>query len=177
VTEQTKQKNKANKRSTGSRHGLTALKAQVSARGMAAVDGRTKAMRAVAAWKRDLIRDLGGDLSLQQQTLVDMAAKTMLYLNNVDSWLMQQDSLVNKRKRSILPVLRERQTLCDSLNRILGQLGLDRVARDSGALPESWITKVKPVEDQDVQQQAHEHVQQAEVPDLAKGQVGKDGDQ
>lgn len=110
-------------------HGLQALKRRVSARGMAAVDGRTTAMRAVAAWKAAIVRDLGGDPSAQELTLIDAATKTMLYLNHVDSWLMEQPSLVNKRKRAMLPVLRERQALVDSLSRLLAQIGLERKAQ------------------------------------------------
>jgi hypothetical protein len=96
---------------------------------MAAVDGRTTAMRAVAAWKAAIVRDLGGDPSAQELTLIDAATKTMLYLNHVDSWLMEQPSLVNKRKRAMLPVLRERQALVDSLSRLLAQIGLERKAQ------------------------------------------------
>jgi len=136
------------------RHGLHTLTRRVSAQGLRAVDGRTTAMRAVAAWKQDLIRDLGGDPSAQRLTLVDLAAKTMLYLNHIDAFLMQQDSLVNKRKRSILPVLRERQTLADSLARLIAQIGLDRVEKDAGTLPPEWMEKLKPhVDCDDVQQQ------------------------
>ena len=140
-------------RTNGSRHGLTALKAGISARGMAEVDGRTRAMRAVAAWKADLVRDLGGDLSAQRLTLVDLAAKNMLYLNHIDSFLMQQDSLVNKRKRAVLPLLRDRQALADSLLRLLGQLGLDRVERDGGRLPEWMVEKVMPRNEEVEQEQ------------------------
>jgi hypothetical protein len=111
-----------------SRHGLHALTRRVSAKGLRSVDGRTTAMRAVAAWKADLIADLGGDPSAQKLTLIDAATKTMLYLNHVDSWLMQQSTLVNKRKRAILPILRERQGLVDSLSRLLQQVGLERQA-------------------------------------------------
>ena len=39
---------------------------------------------------------------------------------------MDQRSLLNAKKKTSLPVLRERQTLADSLARILSQLGLER---------------------------------------------------
>ena len=42
---------------------------------------------------------------------------------------MEQESLVNRKRKSVLPVLRERQQLVDSLARILGQLGLERKAK------------------------------------------------
>jgi chorismate mutase len=118
---------KANK--TRAASGAHSLMRRVNARGMGAVDGRTRAMRAVSAWKADLVRDLGGDPSAQQLTLIDVATKTMLFLNHIDSWLMQQESLVNKRKRAILPILRERMALADSLARLMSQLGLQRVPK------------------------------------------------
>src|SRR5262249_54066169 len=49
-------------------------------------------------------------------------------LESVDAWLLMQPSLVNGRKRALLPVVRERQGLADSLTRYLAQLGLERRA-------------------------------------------------
>ena len=61
--------------------------------------------------------------------LVDMAVRTRLYVDSLDAWIMEQQTLVNRKKKSVLPVLRERQQLVDSLARILGQLGLERKAK------------------------------------------------
>jgi hypothetical protein len=120
---------KANK--TRARSGLHGLMHTVSVHGMAALDGRSKAMRSVSAWKESLLVDLGGaaNVSTQKMVLVDLAARTKLFVDHVDSWLVQQESLVNKRKRSILPILRERMALADSLTRLMCQLGLERQAR------------------------------------------------
>src|SRR6266852_4628530 len=103
----------ANKRS---RHGLTALKARVTVRGLHAVDMRTAAAQGLVAWRNELLAALGGseNVSPQKMALVEMAVRTRLYVDHVDSWLLSQDSLVNKRRKSLLPVLRERQTLVDS---------------------------------------------------------------
>src|SRR6267154_3367857 len=115
----------------GSRHGLTALKRVVSARGIDGLDARTTAVRAVNEWRAALVNDLGGEqaISTQKAALVDVAARTMLYLNHLDAFLMSQPSLVNKRKKAILPVLRERQILADSFSRLLSQLGLQRIPK------------------------------------------------
>jgi len=51
-------------------------------------------------------------------------------MDSIDAWIMAQLSLVQTRRKSILPVLRERQALADSLARLLGQLGLQRRAKD-----------------------------------------------
>ena len=121
-----------------SRHGLNALKAQVKVRGLQAIDMRTAAARALLAWRNELLTDMGGEesVSAQQMALVDMVVRTRLYVDSLDAWLMEQESLVNWKRKSVLPVLRERQQLVDSLARILGQLGLERKAKPVPALSE-----------------------------------------
>ncbi len=111
-----------------SRHGLNALMARVKVRGLAAIDGRTVAARALLDWRTDLVADLGGEaaISAQQRALVEVATRSKLYIDHLDAFLMEQQSLVNARRKAVLPVLRERQTLADSLARILAQLGLER---------------------------------------------------
>ena len=96
--------------------------------GSKAIDKRTTLGKALAKWRVDLIQDLGGDMnvSTQQAALVDLAVKSKLLLDGIDTWLLTQPSLVNARKKSLLPVVRERQTLADGLARYLAQLGLHR---------------------------------------------------
>ena len=83
-----------------SRTGLNALKARVKVRGLDAIDKRSAAARALLAWRRDLIADLGGEdsLSAQQRVIVDLAARTKLYVDSLDAWLMQPPSLVLNRR-------------------------------------------------------------------------------
>jgi len=52
-------------------------------------------------------------------------------LDSIDAWLLTQPSLVNARKRALLPVVRERQALADALARYLGMLGLERRAKEA----------------------------------------------
>jgi len=94
--------------------------------GNKAIDKRTTLGKALAKWRADLIQDLGGDVSTQQAALVDLAVKSKLLLDSIDTWLLTQPSLVNARKKALLPVVRERQTLADGLARYLAQLGLHR---------------------------------------------------
>ena len=97
----------------------------------------------LAEWRSELIRDLGGqeNLSTQQVAIVDLVAKSKLLVDSLDAWLLKQPSLINARKKSVLPVLRERQQLVDSLARILGQLGLERKAKPVPALSEYLESK------------------------------------
>jgi hypothetical protein len=112
-----------------SRHGVNALMARVKVRGLAAIDRRTHAARALLEWRSQVVADLGGEkaVSAQQAALIEMATRTRLYIDHADAFLLGQESgLVNRRKRSFIPLVHERQRLVDSLARILTQLGLER---------------------------------------------------
>src|SRR6266436_8197865 len=108
------------------RHGLNPLKKALYTLGNRALDKRTVAGRALVEWREDLIRDLGGDVSTQQDAIISLAIKTKLLLDSVDVWLLQQPTLIIKRKKSIIPAVTQRQVLADALSRYMGQLGLAR---------------------------------------------------
>jgi len=55
-------------------------------------------------------------------------------LDAIDAWVLAQPSLVDKRKRALLLVVRERQSLADALVRYLTTLGLERKARELPSL-------------------------------------------
>ena len=114
-----------------SRHGLHALKVRVKVRGFQAIDRRMAAAKALLAWRAELVEDLGGEavISAQQRALVDLATRTKLYVDSLDAWLVEQPSLINRRKRAVLPALRERTQLADALARYLTALGLKRRAK------------------------------------------------
>ena len=119
-------------RRTYTRHGLNALKARVKVRGLGAIDERTAAAQALLAWRRELVADLGGEdsISAQQRALVELAARTRLYVDSLDAWIMEQPSLVNARKRAVHPILLQRQQLADALARYMTQLGLERRVKE-----------------------------------------------
>lgn len=109
------------------------LKRAVRTLGSRTIDRRTRVGKALAAWCDDLARDLGGldGLSTQQRAIIEQAATTRLLLDSIDAWLVRQPSLVDRRKRALLPVVRERQQLADALIRYLTALGLDRKVQDA----------------------------------------------
>ena len=118
-------------RSISQRHGLTRLKAALRGLGGLVVDRRTILGKALTDWREKLISDLGGTdaISTREGALVDLAVRTKLLLEIVDAWLLTQPSLVNKRTRALLPVVRERQQLADGLSRHLQALELERRAK------------------------------------------------
>jgi hypothetical protein len=110
------------------KHGLNTLKRAAKELGERAIDGRTAIGKTLRRWRSDLITDLGGPgvVSTQQVAIVDLAVKTKLLVDSIDAWLFAQHTLVNARKRTLLPVILQRQQLADSLARYLNQLGLEK---------------------------------------------------
>jgi hypothetical protein len=99
---------------------------RVSVRDMGQIDGRLRASKALMQWRSELERDLGGDLSAQQRTLIELCCRNRLFLDSLDVYLVSLPSLVNKRKRTALPALATRMQLSESLARLLMQLGLEK---------------------------------------------------
>lgn len=120
------------------KHGMHSLKRALNELGSRAIDNRTSMAKALAAWRGELIADLGGieNITTQELALVEEAVKTKLLLDSIDSWLLAQPSLVDKRKRSVLPVVRDRQSLVSTLRGLLGDLGLKRRSKAGPTLTE-----------------------------------------
>ncbi len=110
------------------KHGLIPLKAAVKGLGGRVIDKRTTLGKSLARWRSELITDLGGDdaVSTQQLSLIDLAVKSKLILDSIDVWILTQDSLINKRRRTIIPIVLQRQSLADGFARYLAALGLER---------------------------------------------------
>jgi hypothetical protein len=88
-------------------HGLTELRRAVQTLGNRVISRRTKVGRALAAWRSELLTDLGGieAVSTQELALVEEAVKTKLILDSVDAWLLSQPTLfggVRRRMKSAI---------------------------------------------------------------------------
>ena len=88
------------------------------------LDQRTVVARALRAWKAALVRDLGGEgnLSAAQSMLVESIVHARLYLERLDQFLIEQEQLVIGNRKAVLPALRQRQDIQDSLAKLLSQL-------------------------------------------------------
>lgn len=116
------------------KHGMYRLKAAVRDLGSRAIDRRTQVGRALAAWRRELIADLGGEgtVSTQQAALVDLLTREKLLLDSIDAYLAQLGGqIINRKKRTLIPIVRERSQLADSFTRRMVALGLERKVRDA----------------------------------------------
>lgn len=123
-------------------HGLHTLKATLDRLGGRALDPDSEVGRAAAAWRAELVQDLGGEeaVTAQQATVIDLAVRTKILLDSVDGYLVQLESLVNKRKRAVWPVVQQRQQLADALAKYMQQLGLERRSKPVPSLHE-YIAK------------------------------------
>jgi len=96
--------------------------------------------KALAAWRSELLDDLGGaaSISTQEAALLDAAVKTKLILDSVDAWLLSQKTLINKRSRSVIAAVQQRNSLVATLKGLLESLGLQRRAKRIPTLTE-WL--------------------------------------
>lgn len=71
-------------------HERNQLKKAMKELGRRAIDKRTRTGKALAAWSRELIADMGGpaNISVQQKTLVDLVVKQKLIVDTIDAWLL-----------------------------------------------------------------------------------------
>jgi hypothetical protein len=134
---ETPSKRAANRPKRYQKHGLHKLQRTVQALGKRALPSRSTALgRALHEWRASLIADLGGEdvVSTQQLALVELAVRTKLIADSVDAYVLAMPSPVNRQKRSLFPIVRERQSLVGQLQSILRDLGLERRSREVGDL-------------------------------------------
>jgi hypothetical protein len=115
------------------KHGLHQLQRTVQTLGSRALPSRSTALgRALHEWRSALLADLGGAdaVSTQQRALVELAVRTKLLVDSVDAYVLAMPSPVNRQKRSLYAVVKERQALVGQLQSILRDLGLERRSRD-----------------------------------------------
>jgi hypothetical protein len=127
------------------RHQLSAL---VKARpGLEALDGRTVVARELAAFRDALTSDLGGDPSTAQRALIKLIVADVLLLSRVDAYLLTCPDVINKKRRSVYPIVQQRASLADALTRRLHTLGLKRHAADASDLSAYLAAKAQAADD------------------------------
>ncbi len=110
------------------KHGLHSMKRTIKELGTRAIDGRSKVGRALMEWRAEIIADLGGPeaVTTAQEQVIELAVRTKLMLDSIDAYVLENGRLVNKKKRCLFPVVKERQQLADGLARYLNLIGLER---------------------------------------------------
>jgi hypothetical protein len=116
---------------------LHTLKRAVATLGARALPTKHTALgRALQEWRESLLADLGGAeaVTTQQAALVELAVRSKLMVDSVDAFILSMGSLVNKRRRCLHPVVRERQALVNALQSILRDLGLEKRTGDEATV-------------------------------------------
>lgn len=105
------------------------MRKAVAVLGTRALPAKSTALgRELRAWRAALIADLGGEdsVSTQQRALIDKAVTQKLICDSLDGYVLGMVSLVNKRHRTLWPVVRERAAQVALLQSLLRDLGLAR---------------------------------------------------
>jgi hypothetical protein len=131
--------------------GYYAAKKALMRFGEAAIDGRTGIGKALRQWRSELVSDLGGfeNLTSQQLVIVDLAARTKLLVDSLDSVLLVMKSPVNKRNLSVWPIVTQRGQEADRLARYMTLLGLERRKKPVLALNDYLETKYRALGESD----------------------------
>jgi len=128
------------------RHGLHSLQAAIREVGAQPLDGRSAVSKALQAYKRELVDDLGGDLTTAQMTLVDLAAQKKLMVDTAVAWIAQNlPVVVSEEDVRFVSLVKEAESISMNLAKILGQLGIERRTKPVGTLAEYLETRGKHV--------------------------------
>jgi hypothetical protein len=136
--------------------GFHALVAATKRDGVSAMDGRSTTARALKLWKTQVAADLGDDLSAQQRTLLDVAAVDMALLSVADAFLRENaGQLVNRKRKTFVPLVAERLRVATHLADVLRTLGIARVPKPSKSLAEILAGPATRIESYGVSQVTH----------------------
>jgi hypothetical protein len=80
-------------------------------------------------------------LSEFQLDLIDKYIKQELLINGIDAWIFTQTRFVNLRKKSLYPILVERNKLIETSMKLAHSLGLKRESKPIPSLQEYLAAK------------------------------------
>src|SRR5215472_13973780 len=91
-------------------HKLSKMKAAVIRYGSRAIDQRSKLAHSLKAWQNEVIATLGGDVTPQQKSIIEIASMNKMMISSIDAWIVSQPTLI-RRDQSLIPVILQRQQL------------------------------------------------------------------
>lgn len=115
-------------RKGAARAGLRTIRRRVQLEGLRCLDKRSSGGQELLYWRKELLTALGGedDLSPQKQMLVELATRQRLIISHIDAFIFSLPSLIIRRKKAAMPIVMQRATLAESLQKTLDRLGLER---------------------------------------------------
>jgi hypothetical protein len=111
----------------GKKHGAHKLKLQLENLGTAGISKNTALGKELARRRQALQADAGGeDLTQLKLDLIEKYQRTELLIETIDVWLFQQPSLINKKNKTLHPVINERNRLVELSVRLAETIGIER---------------------------------------------------
>lgn len=127
---------------------LRELRRRVAIRGLKVLDRRTSGAQALLSWRSELIGALGGEeqLSPQMVTLVEQVVRLKLFLDHTDSFLLAMPSIINNRKKKMVPLVKERLALAAELRATLQLIGLKKIPKLVSTIDPERMERILAVE-------------------------------
>jgi hypothetical protein len=112
------------------KHGHHSRKVKLTDVGLMDISQQNGPGRLIAQKAEAIFHDGGGreNFSELKQDLVSRYLITELLIQSLDRWLLEQKSLVNRRKKAAFPILAERSRLTETSLKLAQAIGLDRRA-------------------------------------------------
>jgi hypothetical protein len=129
---------------------LRSLRRRVEIRGLSAIDQRTAGARSLLTWRAELIEALGGEAQLSPQivTLVEQVTRLKLFLDHTDAFLLSLPSIVNSRKKKLIPIVKDRLALAAELRATLQLIGLKKIPKLVSSIDPERMEKILAVENE-----------------------------
>lgn len=118
------------------------LHRRVTIRGLKVLDARTSGARSLLTWRTELIDALGGDLSPQMVTLVEQVTRLKLFLDHTDAFLLSLPSIINSRKKNMVPLVKDRLALAAELRATLTLIGLKKIPKLVSSIDPERLEKI-----------------------------------
>ncbi len=120
---------------------LRLMRRRINIQGLTRMDERTSGAKQLIEWRAELTAALGGaDVSPQRATLIELAARAKLLLDHCDAFILTLPTFIIRRKKSVMPIVRERQAIAEHLAKLLERLGLDKQMKRVEDL-DAWIER------------------------------------
>jgi len=133
--------------------------------GRYAVDGRSSIYRALEDLRASLIEDLGGAANVcttKERVVSVIAWENFLFESLKASIAQLPNGPVNKRKRSLWPLVKESIQIGDSLVKHCGMLGLTRIPKPVSTINPEALEKILATENEQAASEEKENSDESE---------------
>ena len=126
------------------KHGLHRELVKIKLGGWRVIDRRTAGARDLLQLKAQLVADAGGEenVSAAKMEHIELAVRTRAQIVHANEFLMEQRSIVNRRRKAFIPLVAQLQALVNDYLRILREIGLERVPKQISTIDPTQLEKI-----------------------------------